>query len=444
MNKYKKIFFLVTIFWSHYSIANQKILSLKDAIELVKNNNLEVKTENFKAMAAATDLTLIKGEMRPKINLLTGVGPINGKTGNYLSYKDKNTWGVQWVASLETKIPLYAWGKQNDLTHAATLNTEINHLDINKKQIEIIFKLKEAYYGWQYALSLLDFLNDTQADLESAIKVLENKNAKKDDLFHLEVFKYQLEDRKIEVEKNVRLTRMGVNFYIGEDISFDEKNAIENERKWIELDKRELKDFDYYYAIMAHDYPDLLKVAKGITAKGDLLTSEKKSTLPVFGGLVKFDHAETNQRNAEKNPFIYDPYNHNFLAVGIGLTWDIDFGVSQSKQDKLIIEIAELHAKEHYAQEGLKVALRKAYYEVDEAEQRALVLHKAYKSARNWLANIETSVGLGLTPAKDIVDAYTSRALVNKDYFESLYRYQMAWATLSESTGVEVDPVLNH
>jgi hypothetical protein len=80
--------------------------------------------------------------------------------------------------------------------------------------------------------------------------------------------------------------------------------------------------------------------------------------------------------------------------------------------------------------------------EVKEAELKAETLKKAYKSAKRWLTNIGTSVSLGLTPAKDIVDAYTTRALVFKDYYESLYHYHMAWASLSSSTGVEVDPLL--
>ena len=162
----------------------------------------------------------------------------------------------------------------------------------------------------------------------------------------------------------------------------------------------------------------------------------------MFGALVKYDYAQTNQRTVQNNPFIYDPYNHSSLAAGVGLTWDIDFGVGQSKRDKLVLEIAELKSKELYAKEGLKVLLNKSYIEVEDAQRRAETLKKAYKSAKKWLTNIETSVGLGLTPAKDIIDAYTTRALVFKDYYESLYQYQMAWAHLSEAIGQEVDPLL--
>lgn len=435
------IFFSLSLI-SYYAFASEKIVSLKEAIQLVKSNNLEVKLENFKAMAAATDLTLIKGETRPQISVLTGLGPINGKKGDYTKYDDQKTWGTMWITSIETKIPMYMWGRENDLNHAANLNIEIQNIDVTKKQNEIIFKLKEAYYGWQYALSLLDFVNDTEKDLNNAIKALENKTSKKEDLFRLEVFKYQIEEKKVQIEKNIRLARMGVNFYINNEFSFDQKSARENERQWIELDSRELKDFEYYSKILNEDYPDLLKVSKGIEAKSYLYKSEYKARLPVFGGLFKYDHAATDQRSSQKNPFIYDPYNHNYFAIGVGLTWDIDFGIKKSKQDKLTVEIAELKSKEHFAKIGLQVLLNKAYLDVEESEKRTQALQKAYKTAKKWLTNIETSVGLGLTPAKDIIDAYTTRALVYKDYYESLYNYQMAWAKLSEAVGSEVDPIL--
>ena len=440
-----KIFFLISfslIPFSSIAFADQNIVSLKDAIAKALKNNLEIKTEGYKSSIAATDLTLIKGELLPKINATAGVGPINGKKGNYAFYQDQNTWGAEWVGSIEAKIPLFVWGRVDDLKRAAQLNTELNKLDVIKKQNEIISKLKVAYYGWQYALSLLDFVSETQKDLDQAVKALEDKKGKKEDLLRLEVFKYQVDEKKLEIEKNIKLAQMGVSFYLGEELKIDSKSVIENERSWIELDSRELKSFGYYLDLMNKVTPDLQKVELGIEAKSNLLMNEKKSARPTFGALIKYDYAQTNQRTVQNNPFIYDPYNHSSIAAGVGLTWDIDFGVGQSKQDKLVLEIAELKSKELYAKEGLKVLLNKSYIEVQDAEARSLSLKKAYKSAKKWLTNIETSVGLGLTPAKDIIDAYTTRALVFKDYYESLYQYQVAWAHLSEATGQEVDPLL--
>ena len=230
------------------------------------------------------------------------------------------------------------------------MNVEINQLDVTKKQNEIIFKLKEAYYGWQYALSLLDFVSETQKDLDQAIKALEDKKSKKEEILRLEVFKYQIEEKKIEIEKTVKLAQMGVGFYIGQNLLPDRSSAISNEREWIEIDLRDLREFDYYLDLMKANYPDILKVGKGIQAKSDLLTSEKKSERPSFGALIKYDYAKTNQRTAQKNPFAYDPYNRSDVAVGVGITWDIDFGVKESKIDKLVLEIAERNVRKRRTQ----------------------------------------------------------------------------------------------
>lgn len=438
----RNLVIIFTFILSQAVNADEHTLTLKEAISLALKNNPEIKTETFKAPIASTDLLLIKGELLPKINAVAGVGPVNGKKGSVLKYEDTHTWGAEWVASIEAKIPLYVWGRGDDLKHAAQLNTEINQLDVNKKQNEIIYKLKEAYFGWQYALSLLDFVSETQKDLGEAIEALEKKKtSKREDILRLEVLKYQVQEKRVEIEKTIKLARMGVNFYIGNKLEGKEP-VLKNERDWLELDERELKDFSYYLDLMIANHPDLQKVKKGITAKSDLLTSENKAKRPYLGALIKYDYAQTNQRTAQNNPFIYDQYNHSSAAVGVGITWDIDFGVADSKIQKLNLEIAELKSKEFFADEGLKVLLNKAYMEVQETQERAQNLHKAYKSAKKWLTNMGTSVSLGLTPAKDIVDAYTTRALVYKDYYESLYRYQMAWANLSSSIGKEVDPLI--
>lgn len=413
-----------------------KPISLKEAINLTLKNNLEIKTEVYKKNIALTDLDLIKGETSTKINILAGAGPINGKTGNYLGYKDTNKWGAEWITSIDAKIPLYLWGREENLKRAATLNGEINGLDLTKKQLEVIYKLKEAYYGQQYALSLLDFVTETQNDLDSALKSMEEKKGKKEDILRIEVFKHQVEEKKIEVEKSIKLATLGLQFYTGE-------MNFANERTWIEVDDRELKELSYYQDLLAKNYPDLQKIKMGIEAKNNLLDNERKSYYPVVAAIVKYDLAYTNQRSAQHNPFIYDQYNHSDVGAGIGLTWDLDFGVKKSKSDKLVLEIAELQSKDHFAKVGLKTLVEKAYMEVESTRKRTEALQKAYKSSKKWMSNVGASIGLGLAPAKDIIDAYTMRALVLKDYYESMYNHQLAWANLSVAVGTEVDPLLS-
>jgi hypothetical protein len=261
-----KLFLITSFFLSFFTLhaaEEKKVITIKEAIELAKKNNLEIKAETYKAPIAETDLTLIRGEIFPKINATAGIGPINGKSGNVLGYHDTNTWGTEWIASIEAKIPLFVWGRSDNLKHAVELNTEINRLDVTIKENEIVYKLKEAYYGWQYALSLLDFVSETQKDLEQAIKALEEKKgSKKEDILRLEVFKYQVQEKKIEIEKSVKLAQMGVGYYIGLNLKSDLTSSIQNEREWIEVDTRELKDFDYYLNLMNAHYPDIVKVEK--------------------------------------------------------------------------------------------------------------------------------------------------------------------------------------
>lgn len=433
------IFFLASFFLNTILHAEEvKPLSIKEALSLAMKNNLEIKAEEFKRNIALTDIDLIKGETSTKVTATAGVGPINGKRGNYLGYTDTNTWGAEWIASIEAKIPLYIWGRGDNLKTAATLNSEIQDQDRVKKQNEITFKVKEAFYGLQYTLSLYEFVKETEKDLSDAVKMIEEKKGKKEDLLRLEVFKYQVEEKRLEIEKSMKIAKMGLAFYLG--LPKDQDFKID--REWIEFDERELKPVEFYSDLLMKNYPDLIKVSKGIEAKGNLLTSEKKSELPVVGALLKYDYAHTDQRTAQKNPFIVDTYNHSDVAVGLGLTWDLDFGVKKSKQDKLNFEIAELRSKEHFAKEGLNTLLSKAYYDLETSEKKSKALLKAYKSAKKWLSNVQTSVGLGLAPAKDIIDAYTTRALVYKDYYESIYNNHLAWGHLSEAVGTEVDPLL--
>ena len=147
-----KYLLLLTLFIATKTPA--KAYQLKELIELAKIHP-EVEIENFEVKKAKTLFERINGETRPKLSLLSGVGPNKSVTGNALSTTQSNDVDtVTYLAKIDLKVPLFGFNRQKDLVNAATGNLKVKELDVEKKELELIKKVKEYYYGFQYASSL--------------------------------------------------------------------------------------------------------------------------------------------------------------------------------------------------------------------------------------------------------------------------------------------------
>ena len=412
-----------------------KTFDLKELIELAKVHP-EVQLENFEVQKAQTLFERIDGETRPKLSILSGLGPNKSAQGNPVSSNVSDRIDtVTYLATIDLKIPLFAFNRQSDLQKAATGNMRVKELDVQKKQLLLIKKMKEYYYGFQYASSLNDFAGSTLKDLDEVLSDLKdhkNKKTSSEDLTKLTLFRSLAQVKKYEIEKGMAQGLLGLKF-----ITQDSNPKIEQD--WIEFNPREIPSFETLNAKLADSNIDLKKVNLGVDAKSAFLSSEKKSQLPVFGIFSSFDWRHTAKSTEQTSKFAYDPYNRSDLSVGIGLIWDIDFGVKSSNVSNARIELEAIKLQQAFAVKNLPIQIEKIYLDLKEAEQKALELEKSYKTSKKLLNNIASGVALGITPAKDIIDSYTMKASIYQQFVESIYNYEMKLAELSYEMGVELD-----
>ncbi|WP_146012194.1 hypothetical protein, partial [Pseudomonas sp. FW305-20] len=76
------------------------------------------------------------------------------------------------------------------------------------KESEVRFNVKEAYYGFLYTASLLDFIQGVKQDLEKSLAdSAKAKNAKEN--FRLELFLNEVESKTADVKQNQELAKAG-------------------------------------------------------------------------------------------------------------------------------------------------------------------------------------------------------------------------------------------
>lgn len=410
-------------------------LTLKEALQRVPDQNLELTVEDYKIQQSETEISRVKAEFYPKLDATLGAGPINKATGDSLnSQEDKNRWGALYIGNIEFTWPLYSWGRKSDYLKAAQDGISVKQEDKKLKELEIRYNIKKTYYGVLYATTLLDFVKGSREDIA---KVLENKKLAEKDRLRLEILTEQINSKEAEIKKNLDLALRAFRLYVG---SIDK--TLKPKEDWIEITDRELKELSFYLQAAQDEKPELKKLQLGIEAKHSLSKAEFKGNYPVVAFLAKYDFAYTNMRNAQKSAFAYDPYNGTNAVIGVGIKWSFDFGVTNAKSAKIHAEAMELEAQRRFADEGIPVMIEKAWLEVREAEQNLMAQKRASKLGKQWLTKYMGGASLGIVDSKDLVDAYQARLLTLKDYYEAIYKHHMAWADLCLAVGKEIDPTL--
>ena len=262
-----------------------------------------------------------------------------------------------------------------------------------------------------------------------------SKNKTEDDLKKLTLFRSLAQVKKYSIEKGLSQSLLGLKY-----ITQTEDPKIEQD--WIEFTKKDIPSLDELNQKLSDSNIDLRKANIGVEAKTSLLTSEKKSQLPSFGIFSSFDWKQTPKSTKQMPKFAYDPYNTSDFSVGIGLIWEIDFGVKSSNVSAARIELESIKVQKAFAQKNLPIKIEKIYLDLIHAEKTATELEKSYKASKKLLNNIATGAAFGMAPSKDIIESYTMKAEIYQQFVEATYNYEMKIAELSYEMGIEIDPDL--
>lgn len=414
-------------------------LSLQEALDRAMAQNGDLRSQRLQVEQAGQEIHRARGEFGPHIEALFGIGPITKADGNSTFVKEDNgVWGRTLFGKISLLQPLYTWGRKSDYESAATAGMHVKEAETTLRENQLRYEVKEAFFGYQMANSLRDFIAGGKSELEKAIEKRKGrKNDSPKEGLKLEIFLHEVESREAEVIKYFELAKEGFTLRVGADRG----QALPKE-EWLLPEPREKKNAEHYVELARRHRPEFRQLTDGIHAKRSLAKAEEKALYPVLGLMVSYEAAHTNVRTPQPGVFSYDPYNHRTTSGGIGFKWDFQWELQNAKSAKLRAEADELELKEDYARQGIETEVRKAWLELSEAETRLKAATEAQKAGKKWLTGEAIGFSSGLGSAQGLVEAYGARAETTKAYFEALYRHQMAWAALSKAVGTEVDPVL--
>jgi len=143
-------------------------------------------------------------------------------------------------------------------------------------------------------------------------------------------------------------------------------------------------------------------------------------------------------REKQKSIFAMDPFNRIQGGAGLGLKFDLEFARHSAEAAEQEAEAMKLKAKESYAVPGIELQVKKAYWELEQAAQGLEVAERRKALGKKWFVQSAMGWSIGITPAKDLLEALEGNGLSKKNYIETVYALNLALARLSLAVGEEL------
>jgi outer membrane protein len=372
----------------------------------------------------------------PQSNLRSSVGIIDSASNT----SDPVIDGIFGRAQILLVQPLYTFGKISSFREAAGRGVKASEAAVSVTASEVVLQVKQAYSGALLAGDIREFLvglkDELQRALESAERRFEAGSAAVTlgDLYQLRAFVAGLTKGIADAGQGEGVARDALRTLL----QLEEGTQIELADKNLSAIPTDVKKVAEYERIAAEARPEFTQLREGIKAREALVQASIADLYPVFYAALVADLAGATNRDISHVPIITDPLMHYQGGVIVGLNWTFDFGIKRGKIDEAQADHTKLLHKRDFAEWGIPLQVRKAYLELETAQENIKSTEQAYRNARRWLVTAVANVDLGIGEVTELTQAFLAYVRFRVDNFQAIYNQRIALANLDYATGEAV------
>jgi outer membrane protein TolC len=382
-------------------------LSLDEAIELLKQNNLEIKNAQFDVETASLDEDLISGKHWGKLDLVQDIARSND-AGNVFGFK---------LASREAAFGDFGFSEFSIPTNAAeqqallaTQPDDLNYPEarnffqtklkyelpiftgfaissyeeimasmqkmktLDKEQIvaEQTYQLRKSYYDMallESSIKNLTTISQNISTLENTTKsMIEVGYAKRVDLLEVQAKKGNIERLLVQMHANQKLLYSYISFLLNQ--------KVEN----IQIPQTEVPTPLYSHEEILNANLDIKKAALGLEMRESMLDVSKSALYPMVGAFAEASTAD--------DTFLGDAVDHKAYTIGARASWNLfNGGIDDAQMQKSQVEQLKTKSQVQLARLGTALQIDKINTEIVSfneeiyfLEQELLLANEIYKS----------------------------------------------------------------
>jgi outer membrane protein TolC len=344
--------------------------------------------------------------------------------------------------TLDAIQPLWTFGRLRSLRDAAAFGVDAGEADVAGKQATVLLRVRELYWGLVLGKELLKVADDAMADVAKAENRLKEEldagsdDVSQNDLFKLQVFKYEIGRRYRETVDRVTLGVAALRAALGLDDAVDLDVAAE---ELVPLSVT-TDGLEPYVTMAFSNRPEIEQIHAAMSARSSLVRASKSEYFPEFflGIQMKYNYAW--ERFDSRNPFVYNPFNFFRSGFLIGWNWNLNFVQTRDKVRIARAEVAQLAHQDSALVSGIRLDVQKAYVELKQARENLRESEEALKVSDNWLRAESQTFDLGIGEVRDLIDAFRANSAMRVEHLQNIFELNTAVARLTKAVGRDPFP----
>lgn len=389
-------------------------LTLDEAILLLKEQNLEIKSAFLEAKNAQYDVSLSKAYSYGSLDFIqntvrsddagnvfgfklssreakfadfglveyTGDVSVQPKDLNYPDYQNL------FQSKLTYAIPIYTGGKLSSYERIAAEMEKIKELDTISVTAEKIYQIRKSYYDMallNHTIDQLTIMQKNIALLQTTTKeMLKEGYAKKVDLLEVDAKKANIDRMLLEMEGNKKLLYHYLSFLLNQKTT--EIITPSNDRATTAVNETD---------VLANN-SDLQKASHGLEVRSSMVDAANAPFLPTLGVFAEASSAD--------NTFLGNFNDHAGYTIGARLNWNLfNGGVDQYTLEKARINRLKASTDLELAKKGISLQVDKIQTEIESLDYQITSLKKELELANEITKNYEGRYREHLTSMSDLI-----------------------------------------
>lgn len=433
-------FWSATVFIYATDVDHLTNLSLEEALQIMKRDNLELKISKFNEQMKAYEAKVAKGYQYGKLDIKLqalrsndpgnifgfklksreatfgdfgfsdfmgaigqGAQQANGDFGAFsqglnqqggdilaIQPKDLNFPDARnhFQTTITYQVPLYTGGKLDQYGKITKALEKMSRLDSSKLLNEKIFQTQKTFYD----LSLVDQYINNLGEIISNIEELQDiVSSMKEEGYAKDIDKLEVEAKKAEVESmlskatyNRELAYQYLSFLLNKKV--DSIQNISTLATMPIVDKEQIKQ----------DNLDIQKAKLGLKITDMAIKVQEANMLPTVGAFGEYG-------SSDNNPF--NEFTHkDFYTVGFQLDWNIFNGrIDSYNLEKSKVENMKVQEQVALAKKGIYLKVRKLITEIKSKDAEITNLETQLNFASKVYENYQARYKEGITSISDVI-----------------------------------------
>ena len=417
---YNLRFILLTLLFTLIIQAEElRNLSLTKALNIMKENNLELKISKFNEKIKQHESNTAKGHNYGKLDLNLQALRSND-AGNIFGFKLKSreaTFGDFGFAEFDSSgntnplpvapndlnypdarnhyqttitymLPLYTGGKLEQYGKITKALEHMSQLETSKLVNEKVFQTTKTFYD----ISLLDQYINNLSNIVSNINQLENiVSSMKEEGFAKEIDELEVQARKSEAQSmlsqanyNKELAYQYLSFLLNKHVlSIETLNSI------VPLPYCDLNTF-------LENNLDIQRAELGLKITDMAIKAQEANFYPTVGAFGEYGSSD--------NQIFNDFVQKDFYTVGVQLEWNLFNGnIDKNNLDKAKVENMKVREQVELAQKGIGLKIAKLQTEIKSKAAESKSLQTQLDFASKVYENYQGRYQEGITSISDVL-----------------------------------------